>query len=189
MARVLAVLASMTWKSGRRRKRSAARAVVGAARVGGGAATAATGESTEQEARADAKYCYLHKYTQRSAPNSNRSVLVVSLGVAALGPQRLVSLCIRQPRAGILLGRERQVPQPSRATWLVWSDKSGRFRQRGHPCRLQVAVVIAYMYGSAIFFASRRLDQWRFTRALRPRSSSSFWLAPSLFRSAETHGS
>ena len=41
MARVRAVLASMTWKSGRRRKRSAARAVVGAERVGGGEAAAA----------------------------------------------------------------------------------------------------------------------------------------------------
>ena len=40
MARVRAVLASMTWKSGRRRKGSAARAVVGAERVGGGEAAA-----------------------------------------------------------------------------------------------------------------------------------------------------
>ena len=40
-AKVRAVLASMTWKSGRRRKRSAARAVVGAERVGGGEAAAA----------------------------------------------------------------------------------------------------------------------------------------------------
>ena len=40
MARVRAVRASMTWRSGRRRKRSAARAVVGAEKVGSGAAAA-----------------------------------------------------------------------------------------------------------------------------------------------------
>ena len=48
MARVRAVLASMTWKSGRRRKRSAARAVVGAERVGGGEAAAARAPSTKR---------------------------------------------------------------------------------------------------------------------------------------------
>ena len=47
MARVRVVLASMTWKSGRRRKRSAARAVVGAERVGGGEAAAARAPSTD----------------------------------------------------------------------------------------------------------------------------------------------
>ena len=48
MARVRAVLASMTWKSGRRRRRSAARAVVGAERVGGGEAAAARAPSTKR---------------------------------------------------------------------------------------------------------------------------------------------
>ena len=48
MARVRAVLASMTWKSGRRRKRSAARAVVGAERVGGGETAAARAPSTKR---------------------------------------------------------------------------------------------------------------------------------------------
>ena len=47
-AKVRAVLASMTWKSGRRRKRSAARAVVGAERVGGGEAAAARAPSTKR---------------------------------------------------------------------------------------------------------------------------------------------
>ena len=41
MARVRAVLAAMTWKSGRRRQRAAARKVVGAERVGSGTAVAA----------------------------------------------------------------------------------------------------------------------------------------------------
>ena len=42
------MLASMTWKSGRRRKRSAARAVVGAERLGGGEAAAARAPSTKR---------------------------------------------------------------------------------------------------------------------------------------------
>ena len=41
MARVRAVLASMTWRSGRRGKRAEARTVAGAEQVGSGAAAAA----------------------------------------------------------------------------------------------------------------------------------------------------
>ena len=42
------MLASVTWKSGRRRRRSAARAVVGVERVGGGEAAAARAPSTKR---------------------------------------------------------------------------------------------------------------------------------------------
>jgi hypothetical protein len=78
MARVRAVLASMTWKSGRRRKRSAARAVVGAERVGGGEAAAARAPSTKRgrTPEPDAKQGQLIQAEKRSVRSMGAAILL-----------------------------------------------------------------------------------------------------------------